>query len=53
LREVRIHVTQKGFRTRRLVVVTTLLDPEQYPAEEIAALYRQRWQAELNLRRAV
>jgi len=50
LREVRIHVTQKGFRTRRLVVVTTLLDPEQYPAEEIAALYRQRWQAELNLR---
>jgi hypothetical protein len=50
LREVRIHVTQKGFRTRQLVVVATLLDPEQYPAEEIAALYRQRWQAELHLR---
>ena len=50
LREVRIHVTQKGFRTKVLIVVTTLLDPEKYPATEIAALYRRRWQAELNLR---
>lgn len=50
LREVRIHVQQRGFRTRRLVVVTTLLDSEQYPASEIAALYRRRWQAELHLR---
>lgn len=50
LREVRIHVAQKGFRTKLLVVVTTLLDAERYPASEIAALYRRRWQAELNLR---
>lgn len=50
LREVRVHVEQKGFRTRELVVVTTLLDPERYPAAEIAQLYRRRWQAELNLR---
>jgi putative transposase len=50
LREVRVHVTQEGFRTRELVVVTTLLDAEKYPAEEIAKLYRRRWQAELNLR---
>ena len=50
LREVRIRVAQKGFRTQSLVVVTTLLDPEQYPAEEIALLYRRRWQAELYLR---
>jgi hypothetical protein len=50
LREVRVHVTQKGFRTRELVVVTTLLEPEKYSAEEIAQLYRRRWQAELNLR---
>jgi hypothetical protein len=50
LREVRIRVTQKGMRTRSLVVVTTLLDCEEYPADEIAALYRQRWQAELCLR---
>ena len=50
LREVRICVPQKGFRTRSLVVVTTLLDAEQYPPEEIAGLYRRRWQAELHLR---
>jgi putative transposase len=50
LREVRIRVAQKGFRTRSLVVVTTLLDAEQYPPEEIASLYRRRWQAELHLR---
>jgi hypothetical protein len=41
LREVRIHVTQKGFRTKSLVVVTTLLDAEEYPPEEIASLYRR------------
>ena len=50
LREVRIHVKQKGFRTKSLVVVTTLVDAKEYPPEEIALLYRRRWQAELNLR---
>ncbi|MDM8006846.1 MAG: IS4 family transposase, partial [Phycisphaerae bacterium] len=50
LREVRIHVAQKGFRTRWLVVVTTLVDAKQYPPEAIALLYRWRWQAELHLR---
>lgn len=50
LREVRICVPQKGFRTKSLVVVTTLTDAEEYPADEIASLYRQRWQAELCLR---
>ena len=50
LREVRVMVEQKGFRTREVIVVTTLLDPETYSAAEIAKLYRRRWQAELNLR---
>jgi hypothetical protein len=50
LREIRIRVAQKGFRTKTLLVVTTLLDAEQYPRKEIALLYRQRWQAELHLR---
>jgi hypothetical protein len=50
LREVRVVVQQKGFRTKELIVVTTLLDAEEYPAAEIALLYRRRWQAELNLR---
>ena len=50
LREVRVRVTRRGFRTKELTVVTTLTDAEQYPAAEIAELYRRRWEAELNLR---
>ena len=50
LREVRVRVEQRGFRTQELVIVTTLLDAERYLADEIAKRYRRRWQAELNLR---
>jgi hypothetical protein len=50
VREVRVWVEQKGFRTKEVIVVTTLLDPETYSATAIASLYRRRWQAELNLR---
>jgi hypothetical protein len=50
LREVRVRVTQRGFRTKTLVVVTTLVDAEAFPTDEIAELYRRRWQAELHLR---
>lgn len=50
LREVRVRVKQRGFRTQEVIVVTTLLDPQKYPADDIAQLYRRRWQAELNLR---
>jgi hypothetical protein len=50
LREVRVHVKQRGFRSKTVVVVTTLVDPETYPTHEIAELYRRRWQAELHLR---
>jgi Transposase DDE domain len=50
LREIRIRVKQKGFRAKTLVVVTTLLHAAAFPADEIAELYRRRWQAELHLR---
>jgi putative transposase len=50
LREVRVHVLQRGFRTQVVVVVTTLLDAHEFPKDDLASLYRQRWQAELNLR---
>ena len=50
IREVDVRVTQPGFRTRRLVVVTTLLDAAAFPARDLAALYRARWHAELDLR---
>jgi hypothetical protein len=50
VREARVRVTQPGFRTRSVVVVTTLLDPKQTTKEELAELYRARWHNELDLR---
>src|SRR5262245_32052879 len=50
VREARVRVTQPGFRTRSVVVVTTLLDPRQVTKEDLAALYRARWNVELDLR---
>jgi Transposase DDE domain len=50
VRYVRVEVYQAGFRVRRLVIATTLLDPIEAPAAEIAKLFRARWQAELKLR---
>jgi hypothetical protein len=50
IRETRIRVRQPGFRTREIVVVTTLLDPQQVTKEDLATLYRARWHNELDLR---
>ena len=50
LREVGVTVTQPGFRTRQVVMVTTLVDAQAYPKEELAAAYRCRWHVELDLR---
>lgn len=50
VRVVRIRVEVRGFRTRVLDVVTTLLDAEVYTKRDLASLYRRRWEAELNLR---
>jgi hypothetical protein len=50
VREVRYRITTPGFRTQEVTLVTTLLDPEQYPASALADLYGQRWQIETNFR---
>lgn len=50
VRIVRFRVTIRGFRSRRLTLVTTLLDPQLYPAQQLAALYYRRWRLELCLR---
>ena len=50
IRETRVHVEQPGFRTKVFVVVTTLLDPEETTKEDLALLYRARWNNELDLR---
>lgn len=50
IRETLIRVAQPGFRTKEIVVVTTLLDPTQTTREDLAVLYRERWNNELDLR---
>ena len=50
VRIVRFTATIRGFRNRRITLVTSLLDPELYPAEELVALYARRWRLELCLR---
>jgi hypothetical protein len=50
IRETRVQVQQSGFRSRTIIVVTTLLDAEEVTASDLADLYRARWNAELDLR---
>jgi Transposase DDE domain len=49
LREVRYQVSQRGFRSRQITLVTTLLDAERYPKDDLAELYFTRWEAETHL----
>ena len=50
VREVRYKVEVKGFRPNEITLVTTLLDPHEYPKEELAQLYELRWGVEIDLR---
>ena len=50
VRELRYEVGRPGFRTRTVTLVTTLVDAEVYPLEDLAKLYGTRWRVELNLR---
>ena len=47
VRVVRFTLATPGFRTRSVTLVTTLLDAQAYPAEELARLYARRWHIEL------
>src|SRR5258708_3554846 len=50
VRIIRFTATIRGFRSRRITLVTTLLDPKLYPAHELVGLYARRWRLELCLR---
>ncbi len=50
VREVQVTVRRKGYRTRTITVVTTLLDADLYSADEITNLFAERWHCELDLR---
>jgi len=50
VRELRFKVQQPGFRVNELVLVTTMLDAEEYTKEELADLVIERWNIKLDLR---
>jgi hypothetical protein len=49
LRSVKGSIHRKGFRVRQVTTVTTLLDPQLYPAKEILQAYLRRWRLEMCL----
>ena len=50
LRLVRCRIHVPGFRTRQVILVTTLLDRVKYSAADLGALYLRRGEMELSLR---
>jgi len=50
IRVVRVQVAIRGFRVREYWITTSLLDAKHYTPDDLAALYRARWHAELHLR---
>ncbi len=50
VRQLTVTVNVPGFRTETIVIVTTLLNPQTFPASAFAELYRKRWAVELYLR---
>ena len=50
LRQVKVTVSNPGFRVKEFYLVTTLTDAARYPAEALAKLYYQRWDVELFFR---
>jgi len=47
VRVLRFTLPSSAYRAEAVTLVTTLLDPKQYPAQEIAKLYLRRWKIEL------
>lgn len=48
VRLIGLRVQVPGFRSRTITLVTTLIDPELYPADELRELYAKRWNVELH-----
>ena len=47
--EVHFPIRQQGFRTKEIIVVTTLLDAKTYTKAQLAKLYQLRWEVEVDL----
>jgi hypothetical protein len=45
VRQIRAKVTQPGYRPREIIIITTLTDADEYPADDIRQLYLVPWLA--------
>lgn len=50
LRLIEMTIPARGFRTRKLRLLTSLTDRAAYPADEIVAVQARRWDVELDIR---
>jgi len=50
LREIRRTIKRNGFRPIQVTIVTTLLDADAYPADDLVELRLSRWLIETNIR---
>lgn len=50
LRQIAFRIHRQGFRVQWAWIITTLIDPRLYPAEELIQLYGKRWQIEVYFR---
>jgi hypothetical protein len=50
VREIRVHVGRRGHRPTELRLWTSLMNPREAPALDVAQLYAQRWEQELYFR---
>ena len=50
MREIIRRINKPGYRVKELVIATTLLDAQEYQADEMVELYSKRWQVELDIR---
>ncbi len=50
LREIRYNIVEPGRRTKTIDIITTLVDADEYPKEDIAELFGFRWNSELDIR---
>jgi len=50
LRLIHFHTDRPGFRSKEILLLTTLLDTAAYSKRELIRLYTRRWEMELRLR---
>lgn len=50
VRAIRFRTGIKGFRSREIILFTSLMDPKKYPKDKLIALYYRRWEMELRFR---